>query len=66
MSNYDAADGCVISKVIEDQDASSQVATQPSDYLSESISNGYCENDRSFEEEDPVSYCCDKLTVYSE
>ena len=52
MSNIDAADGCIISKTKEDYDASSQVATQPSDYLSESV-NGDHEN--SYVDEDAVS-----------
>ena len=52
MSNCDAADGCIISKANEDYDASSQAATQPSDYLSESLT---CDHENSYVDEDAVS-----------
>ena len=56
MSEFDAPDGCVISKTKEDNEASSQIATQPcDDSLSESFSYSYAEQDKSYEEEDPVS-----------
>ena len=55
MSESDATDGCIISKVKEDIEASSQVATQPCDDLSDSFSNSYAEQDK-IDEEDQVSY----------
>ena len=55
MLEYDAADGCVISKSKEENEASSQIATQPYDDLSESLNNSCAEQDKSYEEEDPVS-----------
>ena len=64
MSNYDAADGCGMSKVIEDPDASSQALTQPNDYLDESFSNGHCESDKLFDE-DSVSYSYYNRMAYS-
>ena len=55
MSDYDAADGCIISRTKEENEASSQAATQPCDDLSESLYNSFAEQDRSCEE-DRVSY----------
>ena len=51
MADYDAADGCIISKSKEENEASSQAATQPCDDLSESLCNSFAEQDRSYEED---------------
>ena len=55
MSDYDTADGCIISKARDDNEASSQAATQPCEDLSESLCNSFAEQDRSCEE-DKVRY----------
>ena len=55
MSDYDTADGCIISKARDDNEASSQAATQPCEDLSESLCNSFAEQDRSCEE-DRVRY----------
>ena len=51
MSDYDATDGCIITKTKEENEASSQAATQPCDDLSESLCNSFAEQDRSYEED---------------
>lgn len=55
MADYDTADGCIISKARDDNEASSQAATQPCEDLSESMCNSFAEQDRSCEE-DKVRY----------
>ena len=53
MSDFDSTDGCLVSKTKDENEASSQIATQPCDDLSDSLNSSYPELERSFE--DPVS-----------
>jgi len=52
MSDFDSTDGCLVSKTKDENEASSQIATQPCDDLSDSLNSSYPELERSFE--DPV------------